>query len=61
MRKNQLTQVQKNGYSECADCGGLIISGDCEWCGEDENGIGWVRCVDRCERCFRWSETYITG
>lgn len=46
-----LTMIQKNGYEECGDCGGLILT-DATWEGEDQNGKGWYSVTYYCEDCY---------
>lgn len=55
-RRNELVQIQKRGYSVCADCGGLVLSDDPAWLGEDDNGQGWFEWAFRCDDCGRWAK-----
>lgn len=55
-----LQKIARGGYNECADCGGLIGT-DYEWLGEDENGVGMTRHIERCEDCGRWNDEVVKG
>ena len=59
-RTNVLVAVNKGGYEECADCGGLIDT-EYEWLGENQDGVGVTRYIDRCMTCGRWREELVKG
>ena len=45
-----LNRINRGGYEECSDCGGLILTDDV-WLGEDKNGKGHFEVHYRCEDC----------
>jgi hypothetical protein len=51
----EFVPVVKEGYLECPDCEGLVLSDDDQaWLGEDESGRGSWSVTYRCEDCGRW-------